>query len=117
MGHAVIHIHPEAPPKPALGAACNGCGLCCLSEPCPIGMLVSRRRHGACSALRWSDESSRYVCGMLLAPGEVLGWRPQGWPNRHLAPWLARRSRRWIAAGIGCDADLQAETAAELRKD
>ncbi|WP_445944870.1 hypothetical protein [Roseateles sp. PN1] len=54
---------------------------------------------------------------MLLAPGEVLGWRPQGWPNRHLAPWLARRSRRWIAAGIGCDADLQAETAAELRKD
>jgi len=38
----VILIHPEAPAKPPLGAPCNGCGVCCLAEPCPVGVLVSR---------------------------------------------------------------------------
>ncbi|MBB4842134.1 hypothetical protein HNP55_000629 [Paucibacter oligotrophus] len=108
MHPTIIHIHTDAPPKPAWGAPCNGCGLCCLSEPCPIGMLVSRKRHGICKALRWSDEVNRYVCGMLLAPAEVLGWPAQGLLSRWLAPWLARRSRRWIAAGLGCDAHIQA---------
>jgi hypothetical protein len=49
----VIRIEPLAPVKPATGSPCNGCGVCCLAEPCPLGMLVSRRRHGRCSALRW----------------------------------------------------------------
>ena len=44
---AVVWLHAEAPPKPAEGAPCNGCGLCCLAEPCPLGVLVSRRRTGA----------------------------------------------------------------------
>lgn len=88
----VIEIHPDAPPKPAEGAACNGCGVCCLAEPCPLGVLISRRRHGACSALRW--DGARYLCGVLAA-------RPQG-----LAGWLVRR---WIAAGQGCDCSLEPE--------
>ena len=63
-----IHIHPAAPPKPALGAPCNGCGQCCLVEPCPLGMVVSGKRSGACSALRWSDAAGRYVCGLVADP-------------------------------------------------
>ena len=39
-GWQVVHWHPEAPPKPPEGAPCNGCGLCCLAEPCPLGMLA-----------------------------------------------------------------------------
>lgn len=95
-----IEIHPAAPAKPAVGAACNGCGICCLVEPCPVGMVVSRRRHGTCAALEWSDAEGRYLCGMVVAPA------------RHLSPllrWSAPLWRRWskrlIAAGIGCDCD------------
>lgn len=99
--HAVVWLQADAPPKPAVDAPCNGCGLCCLAEPCPLGMLVSRRRRGACVALRWDDAHARYLCGMVADPGEVTGLR-QRWLMAPLA-WLARR---WIAAGVGCDADV-----------
>ena len=92
--HQVIHIHPEAPPKPPEGQPCNGCGVCCLAEPCPVGMLVSRRRHGACKALTWVNPESRYRCG-LLTPRHT-GWRG----------WLQRWAARMISAGSGCDAAL-----------
>lgn len=91
MTQRVIHLHVDAPPKPAVGAACNGCGVCCAAEPCPVGMVVSLKRHGACSALRWSDESERYVCGLLNGRRGPLAWL----------------LRRWIAAGAGCDSDLE----------
>jgi hypothetical protein len=101
----VIHIHPEAPPKPALGAPCNGCGLCCLAEPCPLGQVISRKRSGACDALRWDQAHSLYRCGALSEPESVLSTR---W--RWASPLLRRLARRWIAAGVGCDASLQVDT-------
>jgi hypothetical protein len=82
-----IRIHSNAPDKPAAGAACNGCGVCCLSEPCPVGMLVSLRRRGACHALHWDEASARYRCGLMGND------------------WLRPLARRWIAAGHGCDSD------------
>lgn len=101
---AVVWLEPAAPPKPPEGAPCNGCGLCCLAEPCPLGVLVSRRRTGPCAALRWSDAQQRYLCGMVQEPGAVTGWTQ---------PWAVRLqralARRWIAAGVGCDASLQAQ--------
>ena len=96
--------HAGAPAKPALGQPCNGCGLCCLAEPCPLGVLVSRRRSGACQALRWSEADRRYLCGLLAdaqqAAAERGGWRARLW--RALA-------RRWIAAGSGCDAEVDVQ--------
>ena len=89
MSARVIHIAALAPPKPALGAACNGCGVCCLSEPCPVGMLVSGRRRGPCRALRWQSGAARYRCGLATVP------------------WLGVLTRRWIAAGRGCDSDAE----------
>jgi hypothetical protein len=95
----VVLLHRLAPPKPPTGAACNGCGLCCAAEPCPLGMLVSRRRHGACAALRWEPAQSRYRCGVVAEPQRHLPWLP---------PSLARRlALRWIAAQRGCDSDLE----------
>ncbi len=92
--HQVIHIHPDAPPKPREGQPCNGCGVCCLAEPCPVGMVVSLKRHGTCRALRWSDEETRYLCGLMIKPG--------------LAGRLIKAlAGRWIAAGIGCDSSLE----------
>jgi len=89
----IIHIHPDAPLKPAVGNACNGCGVCCLAEPCPVGVLLSLKRRGACRALRWHDAERRYRCG---AVGSGRG------------P-LARWARRLIAAGRGCDSDAALE--------
>lgn len=104
--HQVIHIHPAAPAKPPEGAACNGCGVCCLAEPCPLGQVISRRRAGACAALRWSDAQSLYRCGAVSDARGLLGPR-WGWA----APALQALARRWIAAGRGCDATLTTDTA------
>jgi hypothetical protein len=95
MRDAVIRIHPSAPTKPAFGADCNGCGVCCLSQPCPIGIMVSRRVQGACSALQWDEHDRRYRCGLLD-------------PRR---PIVARLARRWIAAGRGCDSSVEVRPA------
>jgi hypothetical protein len=97
-----IAIHPLAPPKPAWGQPCNGCGVCCLSEPCPVGMLISRRRHGACDALVWDGAQTRYRCGLLVDAAAQL---PAA--LRPAAPLIQRWARRFIAAGIGCDCDTE----------
>ncbi len=119
----VAVIHPAAPAKPALGTPCNGCGLCCLAEPCPVGMVVSRKRRGPCAALRWVDTSSpatptggasAYRCGLIVAPQEQLPhWIQHQTPAlaRLLAAGLRRLAGRFISAGSGCDADLVVEPA------
>ena len=114
MQHRVIHIHPDAPPKPALGAPCNGCGVCCLAEPCPVGMLVSRRLRGACAALRWDADQAHYRCGVLAdATARVHptsspppAWRAPHWAARWWHRWVSRR----VGAGVGCDAALSVQS-------
>lgn len=88
-----IRIHAQAPAKPPVGARCNGCGVCCLAEPCPLGMLASLRTRGACRVVRW--DGSRYRCGLLD------GRRP----------WLHRLVRRWVGAGRGCDSSAEVQPA------
>ncbi|MBM5571913.1 MULTISPECIES: hypothetical protein [Deefgea] len=94
----VIHLHRLTPNKPVIGEPCNGCGACCAVEPCPMGILISRKRHGRCDALLWDDAQTRYVCGMATQPKAYLAvnWT---WLNRRLSRW----AKRWIAAGVGCD--------------
>ena len=98
----VIHLHREAPPKPAWGQPCNGCGVCCAYAPCPIGVVVSQRLSGACAALEWDEAEARYRCGVLAQPARY---------TRLKAEWvqaLVRRvTRRMISAGSGCDCDLE----------
>ena len=106
----IIHIEPLAPAKPLVGAPCNGCGICCLAEPCPLGMVLSRRRVGPCQALRWSAAQSQYRCGAIIdthavvaaALPKLLRWMAPG-ISRLVAPF----AKRWIAAGVGCDSTLE----------
>jgi hypothetical protein len=105
-----IFIQALAPTKPALGEACNGCGVCCLAEPCPLGVVLSGRRHGACAALRWNADEGRYQCGAISRPVEVMrGALPRSLQG--LAPLLGallgRLAGRWVAAGQGCDSSLE----------
>jgi hypothetical protein len=101
MAQLTIWLHRDAPPKPRAGAACNGCGVCCSAEPCPLGMLLSLRVRGRCRLLRFDASQSRYRCGLM--------------PQVNSAPAARRRSRglvqamvaRWIGAGLGCDSSVQ----------
>lgn len=109
-----IHIECEAPPKPGLGAPCNGCGVCCLMEPCPLGVLLSGRRRGACGALRWQPASRQYRCGAITRAQEVLRARLPTFAHGVvplLAALLERLARRWVAAGVGCDCDVSSDLA------
>ncbi|MEY2687242.1 MAG: hypothetical protein RL375_1440, partial [Pseudomonadota bacterium] len=101
------------------------CGLCCLAEPCPVGVLVSRKRRGTCAALTWVDAAvatpdgrtrvpGAYRCGLIECPEQQLpAWLHQLSPKlcRALAKVLRRAARRFISAGSGCDADLKVEPA------
>ena len=97
-----IAIHPAAPPKSMLGAPCNGCGVCCAAQPCPVSRLLLGHRTGACPALHWQAPERRYFCGMVVAPASFLRWLPQRW-----SAFAGRRFARWIAAGLGCDCDIE----------
>ncbi len=102
MERRVILLQEQAPAKPAAGQPCNGCGVCCAAEPCPVGVLLSRRTRGACVALTWHGPSQTYRCGAIARASEL---RP-----RWLATLMRRLSLRWIAAGEGCDCSLQASS-------
>ena len=67
-----------------------------------IIFLWQRRGAGTCRALQWLAQEGRYVCGMTLRPGAYLRWLP-GFIDTRAARWFAGR----IAAGRGCDADLE----------
>ena len=99
MQHRVILLRADAPTKPPTGAICNGCGLCCAHQPCPMGMLLSRRRQGRCRALTWQSSQRRYVCGVLVQPRRWLPWLP--------AALGKRLATRWISAAEGCDAAVE----------
>ncbi len=101
--HTVISLRVAAPDKPAVGATCNGCGVCCATAPCPIGIVVSRRTRGACAALVWVDDARMYRCGLIDRPAAFL-------PGslRRCAPSVARIARRYVSAGSGCDCDVEA---------
>ena len=96
MALRTIWLHRDAPPKPAFGEPCNGCGVCCASEPCPLGMLLSRRLRGRCRLLRFEPLGSRYRCGLMPEPTR---------PRRLLSTLVAR----WIGAGLGCDSTVEAK--------
>lgn len=102
-----ITLHAAAPAKPALGETCNGCGVCCAAEPCPISLIFLLQRRGRCRALVWQAERSRYVCGMVSQPASFLRWLPLA-----LDHWAGRQLARRIAAGTGCDAEVDVERAA-----
>lgn len=112
--HRIIHIYAKAPEKPAAGEACNGCGVCCLMEPCPLGVVLTGQRAGACRLMVWEPVSQRYRCGAMSEP-EVVVQKSLPAAMCWMAPllhWLLMRwAGRWIAAGHGCDCDVEARPA------
>lgn len=76
-------------------------------------MVLSRRRRGACQALRWDGLQAQYRCGAITEPCAVVqAALPHAlqWLAPVPAAALARLARRWVAAGQGCDSDLQPQS-------
>lgn len=71
---------------------CNGCGLCCLTVPCPISRQYRLWKNGKCSAL--VHQAGRYWCKVIIEPRMVsLRFRD-----------LPREEREdAIGIGYGCD--------------
>lgn len=104
MSTQIVHLHRQAPAKPAVGQPCTCCGVCCALETCPAGRLRFRRAGGPCPALEWSAGDKRYHCGLLLRPTHYLGWLPAV-----AGTFASRCFCRWIAAGQGCDCSAEVE--------
>jgi hypothetical protein len=100
----LIRIHAQAPQKPVAGKPCNGCGLCCVAEPCPVSRFFLGHRDGSCPALIWEPAPLRYVCGMVTDPARFLKPLP-----RPLEKIAGRLFRRWIAADTACDFDAEVD--------
>jgi hypothetical protein len=103
MSTQIIWLH-AAPDKPPQGAPCNGCGVCCASAPCPLGMLFSFRTQGRCARLRYDAAAAHYRCGLLPDTGS----RATHWLGGIGTGLAAKLVRRWIGAGIGCDSSATA---------
>lgn len=91
--------------KPRHGdPTCNGCGLCCLAELCPLAQLFFRQdRHGRCPALE--DAGARYQCGLMARPAHYAPLRA-ALVGEDL---LREAAAQFIGVGIGCDAHLAGE--------
>ncbi len=104
VAEQIIHIHPQAPNKPPMGQTCNGCGVCCAAEPCPVSLALLWPHQAPCRALIWDDKTKRYLCGMVSKPSHQLKWLPKS-----LDKFASRLFKRWIAADTLCDADVKVD--------
>ena len=83
--------------KPAFGSPCNGCGFCCIREPCAL----AKEHLGAidkCPALERAGD--RYACGMITRPHHYLGTEAFG------DPLLSKLFGEALGIGQGCDSTL-----------
>ena len=76
------------PPKPRMGDACNGCGLCCRLELCGLALEVLGENHPApCPFI--VDRDGRVWCGVV----EAAAVKDEGFAG-HL---------KWrLGIGVGC---------------
>lgn len=89
----------EAPDRPAYGSPCNGCGVCCKQEPCPLAVRVLRVSYesGRCPALEHADGA--YRCGLVANPAKYAKARAMVKGKKALSDGAAVL----IGAGFGCD--------------
>jgi len=106
-----VELHPLSPSKPDYSARCNGCGVCCAAEPCPVAYVFLFQIKGKCRALLWQDGASRYVCGMVVCPDRYVSLIPEILRER-IGRFFASR----IAAGMGCDFAAEMDDAHNLKQ-
>lgn len=94
-------------PKPPTGDTCNHCGLCCLAETCPAGVAYFPPSQ-VCSALQFDPEKQHYLCGLMIAPFELIAphQEPEIWRiDQEIKGFAAGYFRQLIGAQKGCDSE------------
>lgn len=76
------------PAKPAFGAPCNGCGLCCAVEVCAFGKMAHGEVPAPCPSLLF--HAGRSWCALVVMEPAAGNGRP-----------IAEA----LGIGMGCDAD------------
>lgn len=89
-------------PKPTYGSACNGCGFCCLAEPCQIATALMGWV-GPCPALE--HDGGRYWCGMVRHPSRYIAGHFPAADQTTVDGFVGAMFARALGIGIGCDAD------------
>lgn len=80
-----------APEKPAYGEPCNGCGYCCASEVCEVGLaMFGKQQTAPCPAMTFRD--GRFRCGAVDMADEM-------------SPAYGLMLRLKMGIGIGCDSE------------
>ena len=102
VSEQIIMLHRHAPMKPNQGQPCNGCGACCVAEPCPVSLALLKQNQTQCRALEWHEAQNRYYCGMVISPSHYLRWLP-----KRLNRFASKAFMRWIAADQSCDFDAE----------
>lgn len=85
------------PAYPGYGQKCNGCGLCCIDQPCPVADNLRVWKDGKCKALQLVD--GVYRCGMMTTPDKFTKYVPK---NKRAE--AAANIRRQLGSGVYCDA-------------
>lgn len=85
-------------PKPLYGLPCNGCGLCCILEQCPLSEAFFGQQP-ICPALE-ALPTGAYACGIVRAPQEYLDLQAG---FAHHAPAAREAFAVMLGAGLGCD--------------
>jgi len=87
--------------KPAIGAPCNNCGLCCRLHICRPGAFVlglvtklGARAEGPCPAL--INDDGLWLCGVMTRPKDYL-------TSHYGVKTLRRAFGLLIGVGAGCD--------------
>lgn len=93
---AVDETGAGPPRKPPEGAACNGCGLCCAVQLCPLALEFLDAAAAPCPAMEFAD--GRFWCGLARRPSRYFG--VPAFSNRMLRPMVHEA----LSIGEGCDA-------------
>jgi hypothetical protein len=69
-------MSPGLPAKPRINEPCNGCGICCIVDPCAVAyeFISTTVANKPCPALELED--GRYWCGMVRHPSRHMD-RPE----------------------------------------
>ena len=84
------------PKKPPEGTACNGCGLCCAVQLCPLAVEFIVDAAAPCPAMEFAD--GRFWCGLARRPSRYFGIPVSG---TRLIRALVHAE---LSIGEGCDA-------------
>ncbi len=88
MGKTALQTAPE---KPKFGQPCNGCGFCCASEVCEIGLgIFGKDTPAPCPAMTF--KRGRFECGAVNAADKM-------------GPAEGLYLRLRLGIGLGCDSD------------